>query len=326
MMFTPWGPSAVPTGGAGVASPAGTCSFTTAAMGFAIVPLMSLQLQVVQLDRRRPPEQRHRDPDLALVRDHLFHRAREVRERPLGDLHHLPREERDQLLGLFFLHRLLDAEQAIDLLGAQRHRLPAGTDELDHALDAVDRVQRLLVLDHLHEHVPGIDLALHRHLLAVLDLDDFLRRDEGLADRLLLVGAGIVRDPPGHERPHLVLVPRRRLNRVPAMLGHQKNFATATTKICCSNQSIQPMTRPSSATKITMTVVAFLSSSHVGQVTLRISPRTSRRNSATRTTQLPLEAGPLGLASAPVATTWTPCAAGAGCTGGSTSSTRRVRR
>src|SRR2546430_10177090 len=68
-------------------------------------------------------------------------------------------------------------------LGTQRHRLPAGAHELDHALDAVDRVQRLLVLDHLHEHVPGIDLALHRHLLAVLDLDDFLRRDEGLADR-----------------------------------------------------------------------------------------------------------------------------------------------
>src|SRR5947208_3200448 len=169
MMFTPWGPSAVPTGGAGVACPAGTCSFTTAAIGLAIGSVR-LQLQVI----------------------------------------------------------------------------------------------------HLHEHVPGIDLALHRHLLAVLDLDDFLRRDEGLADRLLLVGAGIVLDPPGDERPHLVLVPRRRLNRVPAMLGHQKNFATATTKICCSNQSIQPMSRPSSATKITMTVVAFLSSSHVGQVTLRI--------------------------------------------------------
>src|SRR2546422_769399 len=30
MMLTPWGPSAVPTGGAGVACPAGTCSLTTA--------------------------------------------------------------------------------------------------------------------------------------------------------------------------------------------------------------------------------------------------------------------------------------------------------
>src|SRR5438552_2763838 len=36
MMFTPCGPSAVPTGGAGVACPAGTWSFTTAAIGLAI--------------------------------------------------------------------------------------------------------------------------------------------------------------------------------------------------------------------------------------------------------------------------------------------------
>src|SRR5881628_2896859 len=310
MMFTPWGPSAVPTGGAGVASPAGTCSFTTAAMGFAIVPLMSLQLQVVQLDRRRSAEQRDRHPHLALVADHLFHRARKVRERPLGDLHHLPREERDLLLGLLFLHRLLDAEQAIDLLGTQRHRLPAGAHELDHALDAVDRVQRLLVLDHLHEHVPGIDLALHRHLLAVLDLDDFLRRDEGLADRLLLVRTGIVLDPPLDQRPHFVLVPRRRLNRVPAVLGHQKNFATAVTNTNWRIESINPITRPSR-----MTVVAFLSSSQVGQVTLRISPCTSRRKSTTRPSQL----RPV-LASASVATTWIPYAAGACCTAGSTSS------
>src|SRR5213082_3256424 len=36
MMFTPWGPSAVPTGGAGVACPAATWSLTTAVMDFAI--------------------------------------------------------------------------------------------------------------------------------------------------------------------------------------------------------------------------------------------------------------------------------------------------
>src|ERR1017187_1943423 len=36
MMFTPWGPSAVPTGGAGVALPAGICSFTCAVTFFAM--------------------------------------------------------------------------------------------------------------------------------------------------------------------------------------------------------------------------------------------------------------------------------------------------
>src|SRR4051812_16551806 len=42
MMLTPWGPSAVPTGGAGVAAPAGHCSFTMALIFLAILsPLAS---------------------------------------------------------------------------------------------------------------------------------------------------------------------------------------------------------------------------------------------------------------------------------------------
>jgi len=38
MMFTPCGPSAVPTGGAGVALAAGNCNFTIACNFFAINP------------------------------------------------------------------------------------------------------------------------------------------------------------------------------------------------------------------------------------------------------------------------------------------------
>src|SRR6476661_6579481 len=34
MMFTPWGPRAVPTGGAGVAAPAWSCTLTSAAIFF----------------------------------------------------------------------------------------------------------------------------------------------------------------------------------------------------------------------------------------------------------------------------------------------------
>src|SRR3989441_5204031 len=82
MMFTPWGPSAVPTGGAGVARPAGTCSFTTAAIGFAL-GLVRLQLQVIQLHGRGPAEQRDRHPPPALLPDHLFHPGPEVLGQPL---------------------------------------------------------------------------------------------------------------------------------------------------------------------------------------------------------------------------------------------------
>src|SRR5205809_8023111 len=118
MMLTPWGPSAVPTGGAGLAAAAGTCSFTNAATflpppfpaglagpfaGAAMLDssrslearsslattlprgwgyqtvltrpchhptsdrLVRLELQVIQLHARRPPEQAHADANLALV-------------------------------------------------------------------------------------------------------------------------------------------------------------------------------------------------------------------------------------------------------------------
>src|SRR5580692_916609 len=80
MMFTPWGPSAVPTGGAGVALPAAIWSFTTAWIFFAMMRFSSrsherattpnsclrgfvksnlLYLQEIELDRRRSSEDGH---------------------------------------------------------------------------------------------------------------------------------------------------------------------------------------------------------------------------------------------------------------------------
>src|ERR1043166_5389445 len=127
MMFTPCGPRAVPTGGAGFAAPAGHCSFTIA-VTFLAIPypsfrrcrplaqprayvcrddprgrgrdLVSPELQVVELDRRGTPEQRHLHLHLPLVGEDLLDRPREVRERTLGDLHRLPHEEGDLFLVL----------------------------------------------------------------------------------------------------------------------------------------------------------------------------------------------------------------------------------
>src|SRR5207237_5375688 len=271
----------------------------------------------VQFHRRGAAEQRDRHAHLALVGNHLFHRAGEIRERSLGDLHHLADQERDRLLRFLFLDRLFDAEQAVHLVGAERHRLASRPDELDHALDAVDRVERLLVLDHVHEHVPRVDLAVRRHFLAVLDLHDLLRGDQGLPDRLLLVGPRIVLDAPRDQRAHLVLVPRRRLDRVPAMLRHQNSFAIAVTNTSCRNESSSPMATPSTSTKTTITPVAFFSSSQDGQVTLRTSAGTwTQTNSHARRSQLWPERSSASVATA----TSIPCAAGACCTAGSTSS------
>src|SRR5688572_6591488 len=236
MMLTPWGPSAVPTGGAGFAAPAGHCSFTIAvtflaikrswvrlapaAMTRAVAGAGSVpaQLHVIHLHRRRPPEEADRDLHLPLVRQHFLDGSAEIAERPLGDLDDLAHQERNLFLRLRLGGLLGDAEQPVHLVGAQRLRRLAGADELDHALDAVDQVERFLGHAHLDQDVAGVQLALDRDLLAVLDLDHFLDGHERLAHQLLVHRARIVRDPLHQEVPYLVLVTCGRLDRVPAIV------------------------------------------------------------------------------------------------------------
>src|SRR5579864_7349766 len=85
MMLTPCGPSAVPTGGAGVAFDAGNCNFTVAWTFFAILtpyaqkktsrrsaPLRDfLDLREIQFYRRRAPENCHADFQRAAVGIHF---------------------------------------------------------------------------------------------------------------------------------------------------------------------------------------------------------------------------------------------------------------
>src|SRR5688500_3606281 len=97
MMFTPCGPSAVPTGGAGVALPAGICNFTIAWTFFAIVCcLWSLvsssrrdlfYLQEIEFDRRRAAEDRDHHLQRVLIEVHFVHDAVEAGERALVDAH-----------------------------------------------------------------------------------------------------------------------------------------------------------------------------------------------------------------------------------------------
>src|SRR5207244_8532873 len=124
--------------------------------------------------------------------------------------------------------------------------------------------------------------ARRRHLLSFLELHHFLGGDQCLPDRLLILRPRFVLDPALDQRAHLVFVPRRRLNRVPAVLRHQNSFATRVTNTACRAESSSPMKSPRATTKAMMTVVAFFSSSHVGHVTFRSSARTSRRKPTTR--------------------------------------------
>src|SRR6187402_339850 len=120
MMLTPCGPSAVPTGGAGVAFPAAIWSFTIAWTFLAIVDvyfsslapgphprreltltprlgfpcprldvaagaLNLLHLQEVEFHGRRAPENRDHDLQRVLVEVHLVDDAVEAGERPFVD-------------------------------------------------------------------------------------------------------------------------------------------------------------------------------------------------------------------------------------------------
>src|SRR6185436_11787994 len=87
MMFTPCWPRAGPTGGAGVALPAGICSFTWPITFFAILSL--LYLQEIQFNGCRSAEDRHHDFQCAAIRVDFVDDAGEGRERTVDDLHRL---------------------------------------------------------------------------------------------------------------------------------------------------------------------------------------------------------------------------------------------
>src|SRR4030095_12389855 len=132
MILTPCGPSAVPTGGAGVALPARICNFTTACTFFAIclgfgALLNLLHLQKIQLDRRRAAEDRDHHLQRVLVEIHLVNHAVEAGKGPFVDAHVIALLEGVLRLGL--LCRRLDLlENVLDFFLAERRRLGTRTD------------------------------------------------------------------------------------------------------------------------------------------------------------------------------------------------------
>src|ERR1700680_1386220 len=75
MMLMPRGPSAVPTGGAGFAWPAGICNLIRAITSFAIKLLTPFDLPVFEFDWRRAAENCHRDAQFTAFRIDFFHDA-----------------------------------------------------------------------------------------------------------------------------------------------------------------------------------------------------------------------------------------------------------
>src|SRR5215207_1160190 len=168
-MLIPVGPSVVPTGGAGVALPAGSWIVRTERIFLATVVATSflelLDLQEVELDRGLAAEDAHEDLDLVALGVDLVDRADELGERSVGDPDALALRERDAEL------RRLDAHVPQDLLHlvlVERDRLAADARDVgaaDEARDArrvADHEPAVRVEDHLDEHVARINLLLDR--------------------------------------------------------------------------------------------------------------------------------------------------------------------
>src|SRR5919201_2126310 len=156
MMFTAWGPSAVPTGGAGVAWPAVSSILMTAAtrrrrLGWGGMWWLLLggsellDLVEGELDRGLAAEDRHQPLELLLVGVDLGDRAGELGEGPGGDGHglaDLPLHPWPDLLDR------LGLQDPGHLLLGQRRRLGARADEAGHA-------------GRVAHHVPGVVVQVH---------------------------------------------------------------------------------------------------------------------------------------------------------------------
>src|SRR5512135_2797353 len=135
MMLTPAWPSAGPTGGAGVALPAGICNLICPTTFFIERSLLLrpsrselLDLEEVELDRRRPAEDGDHHLEGVAVEVDLLHHPLEVRERAVDDANALAPLER--VLRLRLLDRLLDlVEDLVGLVLRQRDRPVARADE-----------------------------------------------------------------------------------------------------------------------------------------------------------------------------------------------------
>src|SRR3954452_2469601 len=229
MIATPCGPSAVPTGGAGVAAPAGIWIFTTAAtFFFAITFLASGSSRVCQrrlelrhlgeleLDRRLAAEDVDQHLELELVLVDLDDLAGEVGERAFLDadgLTGLVLETGTAPLGGLLLVVGRDEEELLDVAPRQRRGLRALADEAGDARRVADDVPRVVVELAAHEEVAREDLLLDDDLLAVLELDDVFHRDDDLVDALLHVHG---RDACLEVLLDLLLVARLGVHHIPA--------------------------------------------------------------------------------------------------------------
>src|ERR1700727_2304158 len=206
MMLTPCGPRAVPTGGAGVAAPAGNCTLTMVlsfflggiTLRFLLLELRYLLLELRylverKLDGRLAAEDRHENLELLGDRVDLVHGRRERRERAVHNGNRLARLVfRRRLLGGRRLLRRRSlgrgrCEQRRHLAERERRRLARQPDEAGDARSVPDHGPGLVGQLHPDQDVAGQHLLVDDLLLAALDLGHQVGGDLDLEDVVLHV-------------------------------------------------------------------------------------------------------------------------------------------
>src|ERR1700739_1160666 len=168
MIFTPCGPRAVPTGGAGVALAAGNCNLMTAWTFFAIrnsparspsgssVKLSHLfDLHEIQFDRRGPAKNRYRYFQRIAIRIHVVNHACKIGKRPFDDAHLLVALE-DKLLLWPVAGSRHAMQNAFHFCPRKRRRRLARTDKSRDPRCVPDDVPGVVVHIHFHEHVAWV--------------------------------------------------------------------------------------------------------------------------------------------------------------------------
>src|SRR5258708_875728 len=280
MMLTPWGPSAVPTGGAGVAWPACSWILTTARIFFLPIPLLveALDLEKVELDGRLAAKHVDQHIDRAFVSHDLVDLAVEVAEGAVDDAHVLAHLVLHLDLGGLGLG-LLDAGR--DVVRRRGNRLVAAKDERGHSRGVANDVPGLVAHRHVDQDVAGKDALLDVTALAVLDFDDLFGGHQDVKDLVVHVHR---LDALEEVVADLVLMPRVGVDHVPLALGRLALGGFAHQLAPYRKLVPLPSTRSMIAMKIeiattvpTTTLVIRISSCRVGQTTRPSSLMVARK-------------------------------------------------
>src|ERR1041385_1076910 len=188
IMLTPRCPKAGPTGGLGLACPAGICSLISPITFFAMAQsfqLIAFNLNELEFNRSRSSEYTDQDAQLALIGFDFFDDAVEIGKWTVDHLDVFTHREQYPWFrfdGPFF-HLLGDRP---DFLIGDRRWIRTAADETGHLRCFFYDVPGVVIQFHLNQNVPWKKFARGRFLFTLYQLYDFLDRHQYFSEKILL--------------------------------------------------------------------------------------------------------------------------------------------